>query len=199
MVTVLRTQPRLLLLLAFLVPISVLAKQFDWPEEWLFFNAIAAIIPLAILLSTATERLAEGLGASIGALLSAVFANATELIIGLVALRAGLIDIVKASITGSVMANLLLALGLSMFVGGVGRQQQDFSPAIARVNGGPCSLCPRAVRRARQGSRVPRCSRIKVSHCESLLGGCRCMWRSCSSRARSVSRCCRRPTRWSTG
>ncbi len=140
MVTVLRTQPRLLLLLAVLVPMSVLAKQLDWPEEWLFFNAIAAIIPLAILLSTATERLAEGLGASIGALLNAVFANATELIIGLVALRAGLIDIVKASITGSVMANLLLALGLSMFVGGVDRQQQEFSPAIARVNGTAMTL-----------------------------------------------------------
>ena len=139
-VTVLQTQPRLLLLLALLVPLSVLARQLNWPDEWLFFNAIAAIIPLAILLSTATERLAESLGASIGALLSAVFSNATELIIGLVALRAGLIDIVKASITGSVMANLLLALGLSMVVGGVGRQQQNFSPAIARVNGTAMTL-----------------------------------------------------------
>ena len=102
MLTVLQTQPRLLLLAVVLVPTSVLAGQLNWPDEWLFFNAIAAIIPLAILLSTATERLADSLGASIGSLLSAVFANATELIIGLVALRAGLIDIVKASITGSV-------------------------------------------------------------------------------------------------
>ena len=73
MLTVLRTQPRLLLLVAVLVPLSLLAGGLDWPQEWIFFNAIAAILPLAILLSTATERLAEGLGASIGALLNAVF------------------------------------------------------------------------------------------------------------------------------
>ena len=140
MLSVMRAQPRLLLCLTVLFPLSILADRAGFPDEWLFINAIAAIIPLAMLLSAATENLAERLGASIGALLNALFANATELIIALVALRAGLIDIVKASITGSVMANLLLALGLSMVVGGIGRREQTFNPVVARVNGTAMTL-----------------------------------------------------------
>jgi Ca2+:H+ antiporter len=117
-----------------LVPISMAAERMGWGDLAVFITSALAILPLALWLSTATEELALSLGPSLGALLSAVFSNATELIIGIVALRAGLVDIVKASITGTVMANLLLALGLSMLVGGVGRREQEFE-TVARVNG----------------------------------------------------------------
>jgi len=68
-------------------------------------------------------------------LLNAVFGNATELIIALVALKAGLVDIVKASITGTIISNLLLVMGLSMLLGGLRYKEQEFQPIVARVNG----------------------------------------------------------------
>ena len=111
--------PRLRIALGLLamLPVAAAADWFHWGDWFVFIASILSIIPLAILLSTATEELSLTLGPSIGALLNALFGNATELIIALVALKAGLVDIVKASITGTVMANLLLALGLSMLVG----------------------------------------------------------------------------------
>ena len=131
-------------LLAFL-PLTAAAHGLHWGESWECLLAAVAILPLAIWLSTATEELALVLGPSIGALLNAVFGNATELIIALAALRAGLVDIVKASITGTLMANLLLALGLSMLVGGIGRQEQSFQPVLARVNGSAMTLAVLAI------------------------------------------------------
>jgi Ca2+:H+ antiporter len=106
---------------------------------------VLAILPLAVWLSTATEEISIALGPNLGALLNALFGNATELIIALTALRAGLVGIVKASITGTVMANLLLALGLSMLVGGIGRQEQTFQPVVARVNGSAMTLAVLAI------------------------------------------------------
>ena len=103
---------RIALALLALVPISIAAERLGWGETAVFFTSAAAILPLAVWLSTATEELSLILGPSVGALLNALFGNATELIIALAALRAGLVDIVKASITGTLMANLLLALGL---------------------------------------------------------------------------------------
>lgn len=111
-----------------LVPLSLAAERLQWGETVVFVCSGLAILPLAIWLSTATEKLSVALGPSLGALLNAVFGNASELIIALVALRAGLVDIVKASITGTVMANLLLALGLSMFLGGWGAASSASSP-----------------------------------------------------------------------
>lgn len=127
------------------VPISIAAERLGMGEGAVFITSILAILPLAVWLSTATEELALALGPSIGALLNAVFGNATELIIALTALKAGLVDIVKASITGTVVANLLLALGLSMLVGGIGRQEQRFQPVLARVNGTAMSLAVLAI------------------------------------------------------
>lgn len=127
------------------VPISIAAEWLGMGEGAVFITSILAILPLAVWLSTATEELALALGPSIGALLNAVFGNATELIIALTALKAGLVDIVKASITGTVVANLLLALGLSMLVGGIGRQEQRFQPVLARVNGTAMSLAVLAI------------------------------------------------------
>ena len=131
-------------LLAFL-PITVVAEALHWGDGAVFVCSALAIVPLAIWLSTATEKMAVVLGPSIGALLNAVFGNATELIIALVALKAGLVDIVKASITGTIISNLLLAMGLSMFVGGLGRQEQTFAPVVARVNGSAMTLAVLAI------------------------------------------------------
>ena len=127
------------------LPLSWAAAWWHWGDLPVFFSSALAILPLAIWLSTATEELSLALGPSIGALLNALFGNATELIIALVALRAGLVDIVKASITGTVMANLLLALGLSMALGGLGRQEQRFQPVVARVNGSAMTLAVLAI------------------------------------------------------
>jgi Ca2+:H+ antiporter len=133
-----------LALLAF-VPISAAAEHFHWGDGAVFLTAVLAILPLAVWLSTATEEISIALGPNLGALLNALFGNATELIIALTALRAGLVGIVKASITGTVMANLLLALGLSMLVGGIGRKEQTFQPVVARVNGSAMTLAVLAI------------------------------------------------------
>jgi Ca2+:H+ antiporter len=110
-----------------------------------FVTSALAILPLAIWLSTATEEVAVVTGPAIGGLLNAVFGNATELIIGLVALKAGLIDIVKASITGTIISNLLLAMGLSMLFGGLRFKEQEFKPIVARVNGSSMTLAVIAI------------------------------------------------------
>jgi Ca2+:H+ antiporter len=127
------------------IPISIAAEQLHWGELAVFFTSALAIVPLAIWLSTATEEVALVAGPSIGGLLNAVFGNATELIIGIVALRSGLIDIVKASITGTIISNLLLVMGLSMFLGGLRYKEQTFQPVVARVNGSTMTLAVTAI------------------------------------------------------
>jgi Ca2+:H+ antiporter len=127
------------------VPLSIAAEKLEWGVMSVFVMSALAIVPLAIWLSTATEEIAVVTGPSVGGLLNAVFGNATELIIALVALRAGLIDIVKASITGSIMSNLLLAMGLSMFLGGLRYKEQEFKPIVARVNGSSMTLAAIAI------------------------------------------------------
>jgi Ca2+:H+ antiporter len=127
------------------VPISIAAETLHWGTMPVFVTSALAIIPLAIWLSTATEEVAVVTGPAIGGLLNAVFGNATELIIGLVALKAGLIDIVKASITGTIISNLLLAMGMSMFFGGLRFKEQAFAPIVARVNGSSMTLAVIAI------------------------------------------------------
>lgn len=127
------------------IPLSVTAEHFEWGALVVFFFAALGIIPLAIWLSTATEEVALATGPTIGGLLNAVFGNATELIIALVALRAGLVDIVKASITGTLIANLLLVLGLSMFLGGIRFKEQSFAPVVARVNSSSMTVAIAAI------------------------------------------------------
>jgi Ca2+:H+ antiporter len=127
------------------IPISVLAEHLEWGSLAVFATSAIAIIPLAIWLSTATEEVAIVAGPSIGALLNALFGNATELIIALVALRAGLVDIVKASITGTIISNMLLVMGLSMFLGGLRFKEQEFQSTIARVNGSTMTLAVIAI------------------------------------------------------
>jgi Ca2+:H+ antiporter len=127
------------------VPISIVAKSFHWGDLAVFITSALAIVPLAIWLSTATEEVAVVTGSAVGGLLNAVFGNATELIIGLVALKAGLVDIVKASITGTIVSNLLLAMGLSMFLGGLKYKEQEFKPIVAQVNGSSMTLAVIAI------------------------------------------------------
>lgn len=127
------------------VPISFAADFFSWGTLTVFVTSGFAIIPLAIWLSTATEEIAVDTGPSIGGLLNAVFGNATELIIAIVALREGLVDIVKASITGSIISNLLLVMGLAMLLGGLRYKEQDFQPVLVRVNGSSMTLAAIAI------------------------------------------------------
>lgn len=127
------------------IPISVAADFLEWGSLPIFITSALAIVPLAIWLSTATEEVAIVTGPSIGALLNAVFGNATELIIALVALKAGLVDIVKASITGSIISNLLLVMGFSMFLGGLRYREQQFQSIVARVNGSSMTLAVIAI------------------------------------------------------
>jgi Ca2+:H+ antiporter len=151
-----------LLLLLIFVPIAIVLEVMHADPVWIFVASAAAIIPLAGLMGKATEHLAEHVGAGLGGLLNATFGNAAELIIAFMALRAGLLDVVKASITGSIIGNILLVLGLSVLAGGVKYQAQTFNrtaaglgatllalsaiglvvPAIFHfvVRGNPCSL-----------------------------------------------------------
>lgn len=115
------------------VPVAI-ALDFLAPDRYLliFASSCLAIIPLAAWMGRATEQLAERLGEGVGGLLNATFGNAAELIIALAALRAGLPDVVKASIAGSIVGNMLLVLGGAMLAGGVNRQEQRYNPAGAR-------------------------------------------------------------------
>jgi Ca2+:H+ antiporter len=127
-------------LLLIFIPISIAADQLHWGEFAVFVTSAVAIIPLSIWLSTATEKIAVVTGALVGGLVNAVFGNATELIIAVVALRAGLVDIVEASITGSILGALLLLLGLGMLAGGLRYKEQTFKPIMAKVNGSSMTL-----------------------------------------------------------
>lgn len=127
------------------IPISIAAERLEWGALTVFGLSAVAIVPLAIWLSTATEELAVVTGPTVGGLINAVFGNATELIIALVALKAGLIDIVKASITGTLLANLLLVLGLSMFFGGLRYKEQSFNQTVIRMNASTMSLAVVAI------------------------------------------------------
>lgn len=100
--------------------------RFSGNELALFFVACISIIPLAGIMGEATESLACHAGERVGGLLNATFGNATELLITIFALRAGLFDVVKASIAGSILGNILLVLGLSILVGGIKNGEQKF-------------------------------------------------------------------------
>jgi Ca2+:H+ antiporter len=116
-----------------LVPLTI-AVRFLAPDRHtlIFALACASMIPLARLLSDATEHLSTHTGQTIGALLNVTFGNAGELVVGFFAMREGLDQVVKASITGSILVNLLLSLGACMVCGGVRHQILRFNPFAAR-------------------------------------------------------------------
>jgi Ca2+:H+ antiporter len=117
------------------VPIAVIAHIYNFSPLVIFIVSAVAIIPLAKYIGEATEELSVYTGPALGGLLNATFGNATELIIGILALQAGLIDVVKASITGSIIGNLLLVLGSAIFFGGINRKEQKFNATAAQTSG----------------------------------------------------------------
>lgn len=127
------------------IPISITAHFLQWGALTVFAASAMAIIPLASWMGAATEEIAVVVGPSAGGLLNATFGNATELIIALIALRAGLVEVVKASITGSIIGNLLLVMGLSMLLGGLRFKEQEFQPVVARVNASSMNLAVIAI------------------------------------------------------
>ncbi len=119
------------ILLVIFIPVAVILQYAGGGSTAIFITAALGVIPTAALMGRATEELAARSGAGIGGLLNVTFGNAPELIIALVALEAGLHEVVKASIAGSIIGNILLVLGASMFVGGLGRDEQKFSSRAA--------------------------------------------------------------------
>lgn len=123
-------------ILLILVPISwALEYVVHAPPVWVFVTSVVSIIPLADWVRRATEELAHRAGPSIGGLLNVTFGNVTELILAIFVLMAGEIATAKAQITGSLIGNSLLGLGLAAFVGGVGREKQKFNKERAGLLG----------------------------------------------------------------
>lgn len=139
------TLKNILSVLLLFIPVSIAGHFLHWSEPIVFITSALAIIPLAAWMGTATEEIAVVMGPALGGLLNATFGNATELIIALVALNAGLIDVVKASITGSIIGNLLLVMGFSMLLGGLKYKEQTFQPIVARVNASSMNLAVIAI------------------------------------------------------
>jgi Ca2+:H+ antiporter len=115
------------------IPIALVLDAAGAGDVAIFFAAALGIIPTAALMSLATEELAARSGPGIGGLLNVTFGNAPELIIALFALGQGLHEVVKATLVGSVMGNVLLVLGAAMLVGGIGRDRQRFSATVANT------------------------------------------------------------------
>ncbi len=123
-----------LLWLLILAPIAAFLDHADTlPAGVIFFCAALAIVPFAKLIVQGTEQVAVHTGATIGGLLNATFGNLPELIITMAALRAGLLEMVRASIVGALLANLLMALGFSFLLGGLRHHSQDYNPNAVRA------------------------------------------------------------------
>ncbi|KAF1845070.1 vacuolar calcium ion transporter-like protein /H(+) exchanger [Cucurbitaria berberidis CBS 394.84] len=113
------------------VPIGIIAGALGWNPTAVFVLNFIAIIPLAALLSFATEELSAKLGQTLGGLMNATFGNAVELIVSIVALKQGEIRIVQASMLGSILSNILLVLGCCFLAGGIREQERSFNETVA--------------------------------------------------------------------
>jgi len=125
---------KILRYLLIFVPISIIGEFLRFSPTLMFVLAALAIIPLAGLMGEATEEISFYSGPRIGGFLNATFGNATELIIAFFALKAGLFEVVKASLAGSVIGNILMVLGLSMLVGGIKYKTQSFNKKSIEVS-----------------------------------------------------------------
>ncbi len=112
------------------VPFSILGYYLKWNSTLTFFLICLSIVPLAGLLGTATEEIAAYTGPKFGGFLNATFGNATELIISFFAIRAGLFEVVKASLVGSVLGNILLVLGCSILAGGLKHKELKYDSQL---------------------------------------------------------------------
>ena len=127
------------------VPVSLLAEYMHSSPIAIFILASLAIIPLAKFIGESTEEISAYTGPALGGLLNATFGNATELIISFFALQAGLTEMVKASITGAIIGNLLLILGMAFFFGGLGKDQQEFNTTAAKTSASTLLLATAAI------------------------------------------------------
>src|SRR5262249_5984934 len=129
------------------LPAAIVLRLVSASEPWIFAAAGLAIIPLAALMGRATENLAETLGSGIGGPRHATFGNAAELIIALMVLRKGpaMFVTVKATITGSIIGNLLLVLGLAVLAGGIRFRTQKFNATAASAGTGILALAATAL------------------------------------------------------
>jgi Ca2+:H+ antiporter len=121
--------------LLLLIPVAVVIEHAGVAAPVIFLVAALAIVPLAALIVHSTERVAEHTGPAVGGLLNATFGNLPELIICVVALRAGLIEMVRASLVGAILANVLLALGVAFLLGGRRAHVLEYNPTGARTYG----------------------------------------------------------------
>jgi len=124
------------LLFPFVPAVLIAEHAAPGAHTLLFFLSVGAIVPLAGLLSRATESVAAKTGDAVGGLLSATCGNLTELVIAFTALRAGMFDLVRASIAGAIVSNSLFMLGGSFLLGGLKTRVQEFNPATARLQTG---------------------------------------------------------------
>jgi Ca2+:H+ antiporter len=158
------------------VPLAIALEHFAPERHQLVFVAAGlAIVPLAAWMGRATEQLASRLGEGIGGLLSATFGNAAELIIAFAALRAGLHTVVKASLVGAIVGNILLVLGASMLSGGLRHREQHFNAAGARSQAtlltlAAIALILPAAYRASAGASAPEIGQLSVWISLVLLG-----------------------------
>ncbi len=121
------TKPSIIYFLLIFVPISVILDLVHADHIIIFIIAVIALIPLAKLIGDSTEHLSTHYGSTLGSLLNVTFGNAAEIIIAVVAINAGLLELVKASITGAILGNIMLIFGLSMIAGGIRKKEQIFS------------------------------------------------------------------------
>lgn len=121
-------------LLLFFVPLTIIARLMHFNEGFIFLMACLSIVPLAVIIGDATEQISIYTGPKIGGLLNATMGNVPELLIGLFAVKAGMYNLVLASMAGSIMGNIMLVLGFSIFLGGLKFKFQTFNKSIARSN-----------------------------------------------------------------
>ena len=122
-----------MLWLLLFAPLALILDHAGGPAPAVFFCAALAIVPIASLIVESTESIAHYTGPAVGGLLNATFGNLPELIIAFVALRSGLVEMVRASLIGALLANLLLGLGLSFLLGGFRFHVQEYNPLAARA------------------------------------------------------------------
>ncbi|EED16753.1 calcium ion transporter Vcx1, putative [Talaromyces stipitatus ATCC 10500] len=113
------------------VPLGIVAGALEWGAATIFTLNFLAIMPLASLLSFATEELAATMGQTLGGLMNATFGNAVELIVSIIALKDGQIRVVQASMLGSILSNILLVLGCCFLIGGIRYPEQEFNSTVA--------------------------------------------------------------------
>ena len=161
---------RIFLGLLIFTPIAIAAAHFNYSPTVVFFLCALAIVPLAKYIGESSEELASRTSPAWGGLLNATFGNATELIIGVFALRAGLIEVVKASITGSIIGNLLLVVGCAMLAGGIKQKKQIFNRTAVLASGSTLFIAAIAlVVPAIFLLTVPQTSSVVVEHMSVLV------------------------------